>query len=713
MDLTSVLDVARDLTSRGFFVIPLVHASKATYDRNWQHSRHKLDAVDAVFHPDRDPGIGLLLGASTLEGNCPIGIDVDVEDPVLLRRVRLAIPGHPPAKRGKKGITYIARTSAPVKGSRVNRKDALGKTQAVADILARDLQIAIPPSIHPDTKNPYEWVADPVTGRILTLHDFTPDTLPLIDEYVLEEIKLAAQKPESSLFLINDMENSTDSTPGTAHNSVLSAVAVMVSLKWPDDAIWRRIEWATEVTGYEAPRDWEIQVRQMAEDARTKGWEGQAAQKVKNDYVGAATWVIDQWRGPDSVRNLSGRVAAYADGFWDMIPDEDIRHVVARQCPVRMDGHRHWDETCCTVLDLAERVPRNRDEHSLVCLRNGTIDLESGGLREWRREDYLTTGLPFSYDPDAECPRYEQFLREVFAGDDVERRIALYEEFAGYSMVRSHKYHKFLVLKGLPGSGKSVLLNLMKEMHDPARVSSVQAEHFGDEKYSAHMVGKPLNVTSEIAAMSNVADGFLKTVTAGDSTTVRPLYANPSSTVLPTRFIIACNEMFRIRDTSGAVERRMMIIPCDNAIPEQRQDVNLISKLRAELPGIFNRVARAYRILEERGRFDIPPSSRAAVASFSEENNHVLQWYQERTHQGKLTVFPEHPAPGTLPPSETNTLYADYTDWSKFHGFQQMTSNTFLQKLTTAAPGSQSRTIRLGRDFVRVRPITLISRTGF
>lgn len=48
----------------------------------------------------------------------------------------------------------------------------------------------------------------------------------------------------------------------------------------------------------------------------------------------------------------------------------------------------------------------------LNCL-NGTIDLNAGELRQHRRDDLCTKIIPVAYDPEAACPLFKKFLRQI------------------------------------------------------------------------------------------------------------------------------------------------------------------------------------------------------------------------------------------------------------------------------------------------------------
>src|SRR5690606_40305607 len=50
----------------------------------------------------------------------------------------------------------------------------------------------------------------------------------------------------------------------------------------------------------------------------------------------------------------------------------------------------------------------------LLSVRNGTVNLRTGELRPHSMADMITRYVDVDYRPDAACPRWEQFLAEIF-----------------------------------------------------------------------------------------------------------------------------------------------------------------------------------------------------------------------------------------------------------------------------------------------------------
>lgn len=708
---------AAALSERGYWPLPVVKGSKAVSIRDWTELRIRPVDVKGYWPEGSELGVGMLLGVESSPGVYPIAIDIDLEDQELIERIGLAFSFVPPGKMGSKGITYFVRTPEPIKKRLIKRKDPITNAQInTVEVLAAGQQTVMPPSVHPKGME-YTWVGTP-------LYDLDAADLPELTATVMKEIEVAVHKPLSSLFGLNDMVSGGEQGGGTIHNSVLSAVAVLVALQWSDDEIWNRVWRATQraVSSLdELPRDyeqdrWEPVVRRMIEDARAKGFDQVKAEKI---HKVAARWVLNDWKGSGNTKEKGSQLTAYQDGWWRTYSDKEVRKVIATSFPEPQKASllsSDWKSIVDTAIDMAPELPEKPGNHK-VCLLNGTVDMDTGEMTPWSPDDNLISQLPFDYDPDAKCPTYEKVLLRAFAPvnpeahpDDLELSINCYEEFVAHTLFECLDYHRFLVIKGKPRSGKSTLFKVARMLHGKHAVSGVPVQEFGNERYRTAMVGKLLNVVNEVAAMSHASDDFLKSITAGDEVEVRFLYRETQLVQLPARIMIACNEMFRIRDTSGAIEERMLILACDNVLKEEDRDVKMPQKLKQELPGIFNRMVVAWRRLSERGRFLPPEGMKDELEQFTTENNVVLAWMKDRTWQGAIMEGATVDE-AKLKVTDTGTLYTDFAQWADANGHKQCSKITFGMKLTQIQFRGHcldSQLIWVGGKPVRVRNVTLV-----
>ena len=91
---------------------------------------------------------------------------------------------------------------------------------------------------------------------------------------------------------------------------------------------------------------------------------------------------------------------------------------------------------------------------------NGTIDLQTGDLREHRRQDLLTKITTAVYDPDARHDLWEGFLDRITASDaDL---IGFYCRAVGYSLTGHTSEEVLFFAHGLTATGKSSKLEAIR-----------------------------------------------------------------------------------------------------------------------------------------------------------------------------------------------------------------------------------------------------------
>lgn len=122
--------------------------------------------------------IGVVLG-SGIGSYSIVAVDIDAEDAEDAEEIRAALPYSPMAKVGKKGLTLFYRGEREITTKQYRR----GAKTVLCDLLTGNAtrQTVVPPSIHPETLEPYRWLnAGPVHVRDLP-------TLTVEDVEALEE----------------------------------------------------------------------------------------------------------------------------------------------------------------------------------------------------------------------------------------------------------------------------------------------------------------------------------------------------------------------------------------------------------------------------------------------------------------------------------------------------------------------------------------------
>jgi putative DNA primase/helicase len=318
----------------------------------------------------------------------------------------------------------------------------------------------------------------------------------------------------------------------------------------------------------------------------------------------------------------------------------------------RRQSRQRWGEQSLgaaairRALDMAQpHAVRSISEFDnnpwLLNVPNGTFDLRTGQLLRHNPADYLTQLAGTDYHADAKCPRFKQFLTEIFAGD--KELIGFVRRFAGYTLTGDTSEQCFLFCQGAGRNGKSTLISILQEMlGDYARSTPTQTLV---AKFTTSAISNDLarlrgaRMVSAIEANPNrqLDEALVKQITGGDRLAARFLYAEFFEFTPAFKLWFAANHPPRLRSTDDALWRRIYVLPFDVEIPKERIDSNLQAELRSELPGIL---AWAVRGCQRWRKIGLKPPQRVidATRRYRKEVDHVKRFLQECTNSNDSAV---------------------------------------------------------------------------
>ncbi len=220
----------------------------------------------------------------------------------------------------------------------------------------------------------------------------------------------------------------------------------------------------------------------------------------------------------------------------------------------------------------------------LLNCRNGTVDLASGELRPHRREDLITRLCPVEYRPDARSALWERFLDEATGGArDLQEFL---QRAVGYSLTGSTAEEKLFFVHGPAAAGKSTFLEAVKNtLGDYAKSADfetfVQRREAGAVRNDiAELAGRRFVVSIEVDEGKKLAEGLVKLLTGGDTVRARFLYQEAFEFVPQFKLWLAANHAPRVKHDDSAMWRRILRIPFEHVIPQQRRDPSVKARLK-------------------------------------------------------------------------------------------------------------------------------------
>lgn len=319
-----------------------------------------------------------------------------------------------------------------------------------------------------------------------------------------------------------------------------------------------------------------------------------------------------------------------------------------------------------------------RIEHSSEKRSQADID---AGKSEWhtiwrakeyphKRSDLITKIANVEYKPRARCKKYDSFMEQV-QPDPLMR--AWLDQWGGLSMTGDITQQKLAFFYGQGRNGKGVTVETWAHIAGDY-AGSIPIESFlagggqrrGDQATPdiARLPGVRFLRVSEPSKGGALNEGLVKMVTGGDPVDARHLNKGFFTYLPEFKMTISGNHKPKIKDNSDGIWRRMQLVPWDVQIPWADVDAALGEKLKAEAPGIFNRLMRGLLDMLANGLAE-PAQIKAATQQYRDDSDPLGRF---------LAQCCELDEAGKTPSQE---LYQLFLAWGKEAGAAEWTTQGF------------------------------------
>jgi len=374
----------------------------------------------------------------------------------------------------------------------------------------------------------------------------------------------------------------------------------------------------------------------------------------------------------------TGRTYIYQEGRYQL--DHDRRRIKRRATALL--GDRYSINARSNAAELVcDRSLRFRVEFEnnidLLNLKNGILDLNTMQLQP-HTPDYLSFELlPVDFVPSADCPEWLNFLSQVVNPGD----IGTLQEYCGYCLYKSNPYEKALMLTGVGSNGKSVFMDIWKQVLGRDNYASLTPQSFDrDSQALLELTDKLVNICADVPSQPIRDTSVIKKMMSSDTVTVRPLYSRDQVKFESRcKLIIGANQAPAPKyDDSVAYFRRWLIVPFPNTFspgkPGFIRKDDLEATLLKEVSGILNWALTGFTRLTTQGHFSDTRSAEEMRVAYEEAQEPVIVYVAERIQQGDNDRISK------------DDLYEDYAGWCKARGVSLHGKIAFGRRFQTAAP---------------------------
>lgn len=219
-----------------------------------------------------------------------------------------------------------------------------------------------------------------------------------------------------------------------------------------------------------------------------------------------------------------------------------------------------------------EAPQKEQSSRRYILFKNGVYDLETKQLLPHSPEYVISNIIPWDYNPNAYSELVDKTLNKLACHDKEIR--TLLEECIGYTFYRDSKLGKCFVFTGEKNNGKSTFIFMLNNLLGDDNYSSVDITNLARELDIASLANKLANIKDDIA--DNYMDGLnvslFKQVATGNRCRGKFLYNDPFDFYPYATLIFSANSIPRIKDPTGAVTKRMVIIPFNAVFTKEDPD---------------------------------------------------------------------------------------------------------------------------------------------
>ena len=224
---------------------------------------------------------------------------------------------------------------------------------------------------------------------------------------------------------------------------------------------------------------------------------------------------------------------------------------------------------------------------------------------------------------------------------------------------------RLLMLVGSGNTGKSQFIRLLVGLVGAQNAAAIPLQALTSNRFAlAPAQGKRLIYDPDVRAMRMDDISVLKQLTGGDGITYERKGKDPITAVYDGGVVLAANQLPVFGGDRGKhVYERFVVIPCNNVIPANRRDPEIVDKMLAEAPAI---IQLALAALQEQlavglNHIQLPEPCKKAIHEYEGENDNAVEFLRSCTERRTAEPLPDD--------KETaRVVYSAYCEWARAEG---------------------------------------------
>lgn len=363
---------------------------------------------------------------------------------------------------------------------------------------------------------------------------------------------------------------------------------------------------------------------------------------------------------------INNQLHIYHDGIY-VEGQSEIEAAMISHIP---DLNRSKRSEILSYLELLIRKNIKSSNANLIAFKNGIYNIETDELIDFSPEYIITNKIDYDYNPDAYSELVDKTFDKLSCNDKSIR--ALLEEAIGYCFYRRNELRKSFILTGDKKNGKSTYLAMLKELLGDENTAALDLFELSERFSSASLFGKLANIGDDIGDDFIANPAVFKKIVSGDrikgeNKGQKEFFFNPYC-----KLLFSANNIPRIKDKSGAVLDRLVIIPFNARFSKDDDDFDPYIKYKLIKPEALEYLIQLglqglKRVLNEQS-FTVSEKVQKSLKEYEETNNPILIFFNEIEFEDIVN-------------EPTNEVYKKYNEFCLANSFNPMSNIEFSKQV--------------------------------
>lgn len=387
-------------------------------------------------------------------------------------------------------------------------------------------------------------------------------------------------------------------------------------------------------------------------------------------FFKGSTFLFDKFatylKNNNHIVKINGQLHIYKDGIY--VPGHaEIESQMIKHIPHLKRANRSEVLAYLEIMIDGEAKTTNPN---VIAFTNGLYNIKDGSFRDFTPDVVITNKIPWPYNPAAYSELLDHTLDRLACNDPEVR--ALLEEMVGYCLYRRNELGKAFILIGDKSNGKSTFLYVVKNMLGDSNIASLDLKELGDRFKTAELFGKLANIGDDIGDEFIANASVFKKLVTGDRVNVERKGQDPFEFNNYAKFLFSANNIPRMKDKTGAVQRRLVIVPFDAKFTPNDPDFRpFIKDELCEQDSMEYLIVLGLKALKSvlgKAQFTTSKRVQGQLDEYEQNNNPIIGFIQEVGLDGIVN-------------EATNTVYRRYKEYCIANNFQALSAIEFSRQI--------------------------------